>query len=1244
MKKISKYEIREQLGEGGMGRVYKAYDPVMEREVAIKVIRENALQNEELKARFYREARIAGKLSHENITAVYDMGEEGNTIFIVMEYLPGKDLRKLIRENAQLSLGQKLEYARQICRGLAFAHQNGVVHRDIKPENIKILDSGKIKIIDFGIAKPETADEATGGETATLLTQAGTRIGTPWYMSPEQVKGVTTDKRADIFSFGVVFYELLTYKKPFEGDDTTVLYRIVHEPPQSFELRESSLSGEILQVLLRCLEKDPDKRYVDCDELEVDITRIAERASEASQVHVLLSNADELAGQSRHNEAILLYNEILQVDPNNAKAKAGIKKLSQREQKSKTMKVLTGQIVGEEISHFKILERLGGGGMGVVYRAEDLTLKRTVALKFLLPELMRDETAKTRFLKEAQAASAFEHPNICTVHEIGETDNGLFFICMSYYGGRNLKELLRTEGRLPVDRCVTILKQAANGLLKAHENKIIHRDIKPANLILTDDDEVKIVDFGLAKLSTAATRVTQAGSTVGTLPFMSPEHVKGEVLDHRSDIWSFGILAYELLTGTRPFVGDNEAAILQGIVKGAPRPIADLRSDVPFQLQQMILKCLEKEREDRYDSLKEVIDELTFITSAPTMVMPRLPLPTEPESVRKEETKVDTIKKERESATEVWRRVSKHIAESLERRNNSDLVGARKALEQGLVADENNADLQQELRKLEELERDYERAQLYIRSGQEEIQHGRPDMAIAELESAKQILGPTPEIKKLLENADRLKRGEVQAPRSLKLSYYLMLLAVAIIAPILWFTFQKDAGADKIDPVHEQALAAKEKMAAAKTSADEQDIAVLVPEDYNLALAAMQRADDAFAAAHFEQAILDYQEAATAFANAITSADELKLQQQAADLGTLRETAAVARTEAFEVRQAADRIGAAQKARTQYQGAQTKLDQAESLFKVDDRENLQAARQAFLTAKGQFNDAIQLVRTQQAAAVKNKQAEASRKLDAALQVKASVPANGRDKSTSFGKAVNSEERGRQQMHAGQFEQAILSFQHAADQYNAAKKEIERPAKQKTEETESLHEQTLSDQAKADMEVARARVPDDYHDSEQFKNGEDFEFDAMSAYESGDYSAAKSLFTQAQQSYIKAERLAAAQQKMLSTRINENDVRQFIMRYKTVVQMGDVNGMQQLLRLDAQEERGWSDFFRIARNIVMEAKINGAEYNDNVATVGLAVQIKFFNRSNNKNSQNSFNVNLTLQKKDGRVNLLSRSGN
>jgi len=201
-------------------------------------------------------------------------------------------------------------------------------------------------------------------------------------------------------------------------------------------------------------------------------------------------------------------------------------------------------MVGHSVSHYKILEHLGGGGMGVVYKAQDLRLDRLVALKFLPPDLTRDPEAKQRFIHEAKAASALQHNNICTIYDIDQTEDGQMFISIEYLEGETLKKMI-AQGQIRIEEAVDIAIQVAQGLSTAHEHGIVHRDIKPANILVTRDGIAKIVDFGLAKLRGQST-ITRVGSTPGTISYMSPEQAVGNLVDQRADIWSLGVILYEM--------------------------------------------------------------------------------------------------------------------------------------------------------------------------------------------------------------------------------------------------------------------------------------------------------------------------------------------------------------------------------------------------------------------------------------------------------------------------------------------------------------------------------------------------------------------------------------------------------------------------------------------------------------------------------------------------------------------------
>ena len=262
--KIGKYEVLEPIGKGGMGVVYKAYDPVLDREVALKTISLDALKNPAFHDRFYREARAAGKLRHPNIVTIYELGEEYGLPHIVMEYLPGTDLQHLMREERRLSFDRKIEIMIELCHGLAYAHEAGVVHRDIKPSNIHIGTKDEVKIVDFGIARILAS---------TSKSSSGMIFGSVSYMSPEQVNGKTKmDARSDIFSAGIILYELVNGRKPFEAKGTAnILHRILNERQDPIEPEIIERAPGLLAILDKALSKVQNQRYANADEMARDL-------------------------------------------------------------------------------------------------------------------------------------------------------------------------------------------------------------------------------------------------------------------------------------------------------------------------------------------------------------------------------------------------------------------------------------------------------------------------------------------------------------------------------------------------------------------------------------------------------------------------------------------------------------------------------------------------------------------------------------------------------------------------------------------------------------------------------------------------------------------------------------------------------------------------------------------------------------------------------------------------------------
>ncbi len=326
MDQIGKYEVLDKIGSGGFAVVYRGHDPFIKRPVAIKVCYS---RDEETRKRFHREAEIAGRLVHRNITAVYDFGLHGQMPYLVEEYLPGEDLAHMIRRQEPETLAEKLDVLLQIAGGLGYAHSKDVIHRDIKPSNVRILDNGRAKIMDFGTAKLATVE--------SNLTQTGMTLGTVAYLSPERLLGEPSGTNSDIFSLGVLAYELLSFRRPFAGRNIPALIdQVLNSAPRPLEKCWPECPHSLSEVVHKCLVKDPARRYASCFELIDDLEQVrtdhttsipagthlpaAPTASANLQLSGLLERARELVGRDKHQRAEMLLEEVLEIDPGNAEA------------------------------------------------------------------------------------------------------------------------------------------------------------------------------------------------------------------------------------------------------------------------------------------------------------------------------------------------------------------------------------------------------------------------------------------------------------------------------------------------------------------------------------------------------------------------------------------------------------------------------------------------------------------------------------------------------------------------------------------------------------------------------------------------------------------------------------------------------------------------------------------------------------------------------------------------------------
>jgi eukaryotic-like serine/threonine-protein kinase len=500
-------------------------------------------------------AGAARGLVHPNLCALEETGEAGDgRLYLAWSWSEGETLAQRLRRGP-LSSRDCADLAAQVAAALAAAHARGLHHRRLEPESILLSDGGWAKVLDLGLA-------AVAGPPAAA-------DGSPW-RAPEQRGGAPGDARSDVWAVGAVLHAMLTGLPPGP------------QGPGPLPAADGETSREIARILARALAPLPEGRPADMEELLLELQVLAGTGAPRRR-------RTPGQGSATRPRAI----------PAPARPSAEARR--------------PAGLIGRLIDHYEIREPLGGGGMGVVYKAEDTRLQRTVALKFLPPELTRDPVAKARFLQEARAASALDHPNICTIHEVGETDDGQLFLAMTCYEGETLKRKIE-RGPLPIDEAVDVARQIAAGLGKAHRQGIVHRDIKPANIMVTDDGIVKILDFGLAKLAGAA-GLTRAGFCLGTPAYMSPEQARGEV-DHRTDLWSLGVVLYEMLGGTAPFAGESDQAIIYALLTEEPKPLHELRADVPVELEKILGGMLAKDPGDRYPTVDAALGDLKVLAGS----------------------------------------------------------------------------------------------------------------------------------------------------------------------------------------------------------------------------------------------------------------------------------------------------------------------------------------------------------------------------------------------------------------------------------------------------------------------------------------------------------------------------------------------------------------------------------------------------------------------------------------------------
>ena len=567
-----RYEILKSLGEGGMGAVYKARDRELDRLLALKVIRPELAGRPDVLRRFKQELILARQVTHKNVIRIFDLGMADGRKFITMDFIEGRDLKSILVERGKLPPEEAVPIIQQTCRGLEAAHTEGVVHRDLKPQNIMVDAAGRVWVMDFGLAR---SMELAG------LTRTGALMGTPDYMSPEQARAQKVDARSDLFSLGIIFYEMLTGHLPFQADTMmATLVKRVQEKAKPPIAVDPAIPQRLSDVIMKCLEVDLEKRYQTTGEILADLGAGSGATMSASMVQ---SAAISLAA----------------IGP--------------------------GSQFGPR---YKIESVIGEGGMGKVYKAHDSDLDRTVALKLVRQELANNPESMQRLKQELLLASRISHKNILRIHDLGDV-GGIKFISMAYVEGRDLHDVIADGGRMPVERALNIAKQLAAALEAAHAEGVVHRDLKPRNVLVDQSDHVYVSDFGLAKSleSAAATAMTRTGEVLGTPRYMSPEQAESKPVDHRSDIYSLGVILYEVVTGDAPFSGESMLQVMYQHVAQQPKNPKEKNPELPDYLAGIILRCLEKDPAQRYQSAREVLTDLEAAKAPAPVIVPKVRKP-----------------------------------------------------------------------------------------------------------------------------------------------------------------------------------------------------------------------------------------------------------------------------------------------------------------------------------------------------------------------------------------------------------------------------------------------------------------------------------------------------------------------------------------------------------------------------------------------------------------------------------------
>jgi serine/threonine protein kinase len=550
---LGRYRVLGELGRGGMGAVLRAIDEELDREVAIKVLPADARKG--IKTRFRREAQALAKLDDPHIVRVHAYERHDDRDLLVMEHVAGESLHQQL-QRGPLEEEAAWRLLRHVVRAMVQAEGAGILHRDLKPGNI-LWDAERrvYKVCDFGLARFQTSEDA--------LTQAGTALGTPFYMSPEQVRGVELDARSDMYSLGLTLHEALTDHIPFTGGPiAAVLLRRIDEDSERVRERLPTVSPEMDELVAWLTFRDRAGRPPSWADLQRRIGDDAERVDGGS------GSATNIPSVPSGEPAI-----------------------------------------GELLGDFQLLEVIGRGGMGVVYKVRKPSGK-IYALKSVLVARGDDDDAeerRQRFQREVEALRRLQHPCVIGVHAYGRKGPFDFYV-MDYLEGKSLDLLVGDEEFSRADRLRTF-NDLCLGVAHAHERGVVHRDLKPSNILVTDKKQVVVLDFGVAKIAEEGRELglTRTGDFVGTPNYMAPEQILNpKDVDERSDVFALGVILYELFVGKHPFPGETSGEISYKILREHPPRPSKAKPTINPAFDPICLQALDKRPERRYQKVDQL--------------------------------------------------------------------------------------------------------------------------------------------------------------------------------------------------------------------------------------------------------------------------------------------------------------------------------------------------------------------------------------------------------------------------------------------------------------------------------------------------------------------------------------------------------------------------------------------------------------------------------------------------------------